>query len=730
MPVEKIAILGGGVAAVVAAYELTNVPEWQNQYEITLYQVGWRLGGKCASGRNRERNDRIEEHGLHILCGFYENAFHAIRGCYAELAQRGLRQTGAPNARWDEAFAPKDNVDLCEYVDGKWLPWTLIREPNGRVPGDYGEGACPDKPWQWVQRLISHILKLYGDSPYACEECDAPLHDVPARYPDLWRQISQRLEQAAVNYAYATAFDVVEIADKFAFSLSDDVGQHMDTDHEHILWLLDHFIEWLHRRIANKIESDTDLRRLVIEIGLCYATIRGIVRDGVLEKGASAIDDFDYKDWLGRQLGDWPGDRNLILLSAIVRGTYDLVFGFLHGEAWSPDNDGQWCLAAGTGLNFMMRLLFDYSGSIYYRMMGGTGDVILAPFYQVLKDRGVRFEFFHRVRNLQLAPDNANLIGGIEMGRQVRLKSGVYEPLYDVKGLPCWPSEPLYEQIDAEQARLLQKNAVDLESPWTNWDGEETVLLQAGRDFDRIVFGISIGAVPYVCAELVAANAQWQQMVQNVQSVKTMGVQFWIKPTLAELGWGAAPAMLDAFREPLNSWADHADLLPLENWPQENAPGDFAILCGPMRDDPLSAPPFSDPPFSDHQFPARQKEIVRTKAVRWLNEYSRDLWPNASPNGVFDWNILVDAQERVGEERLDAQYWKANINPSERYVLSPPSSTRSRLAPHASGFGNLIVTGDWTLNSINAGCVEATATSGMLAARAICGFPRFIFGED
>ncbi len=31
------------------------------------------------------------------------------------------------------------------------------------------------------------------------------------------------------------------------------------------------------------------------------------------------------------------------------------------------------------------------------------GDVVFAPFYEVLKQRGVRFEFFHRLENVALA---------------------------------------------------------------------------------------------------------------------------------------------------------------------------------------------------------------------------------------------------------------------------------------------------------------------------------------
>ena len=65
-----------------AAFELTR-PEHAGRYEVTVYQLGWRLGGKGASGRGPA--GRIEEHGLHLWMGFYENAFRLMRECYAEL---------------------------------------------------------------------------------------------------------------------------------------------------------------------------------------------------------------------------------------------------------------------------------------------------------------------------------------------------------------------------------------------------------------------------------------------------------------------------------------------------------------------------------------------------------------------------------------------------------------------------------------------------------------------
>ena len=49
------------MAALTCAFEITDAPDWQDQYDVTVYQLGWRLGGKGASGRGKD--GRIEEHG-------------------------------------------------------------------------------------------------------------------------------------------------------------------------------------------------------------------------------------------------------------------------------------------------------------------------------------------------------------------------------------------------------------------------------------------------------------------------------------------------------------------------------------------------------------------------------------------------------------------------------------------------------------------------------------------
>ncbi|HEX4759277.1 MAG TPA: NAD(P)-binding protein, partial [Thermoleophilaceae bacterium] len=55
---EKIAVLGGGVGGMTAAFELTATPQLRERYDVTVYQLGWRVGGQGASGRNAAYGQR------------------------------------------------------------------------------------------------------------------------------------------------------------------------------------------------------------------------------------------------------------------------------------------------------------------------------------------------------------------------------------------------------------------------------------------------------------------------------------------------------------------------------------------------------------------------------------------------------------------------------------------------------------------------------------------------
>src|SRR5690242_17613117 len=130
----RVAVIGGGCAALTAAFELTR-PEHEGRYEITVYQMGWRLGGKGASGRGE--SNRIEEHGLHLWMGFYENAFRVMRECYEE------RHRAYPNCRfaeWREAFRPAPDVGVADRTKDGWAFWMAHFPPGQGEPGDPSTG--------------------------------------------------------------------------------------------------------------------------------------------------------------------------------------------------------------------------------------------------------------------------------------------------------------------------------------------------------------------------------------------------------------------------------------------------------------------------------------------------------------------------------------------------------------------------------------------------------------
>ena len=142
----RVAILGGGVGAMSAAFELTD-PSLNGQYEVTVYQLGWRLGGKGASGRDMQDHDRIYEHGLHIWLGCYENAFNLMQQCYAELG----RAPDAPLATVQQAFRPHSLVVLNELFNNQWLPWEFNFPADGAFPG--GRDHLPTL-WDYFLKVL------------------------------------------------------------------------------------------------------------------------------------------------------------------------------------------------------------------------------------------------------------------------------------------------------------------------------------------------------------------------------------------------------------------------------------------------------------------------------------------------------------------------------------------------------------------------------------------------
>jgi uncharacterized protein with NAD-binding domain and iron-sulfur cluster len=136
-------------------------------------------------------------------------------------------------------------------------------------------------------------------------------------------------------------------------------------------------------------------------------------------------------------------------------------------------------------------------------------------------------------------------------------------------------------------------------------------------------------------------------------------------------------------------------------------------------------------PEDDTQDLADQRAFAA--GVEHLKTKALVLWPGAerdASDGEFAWDLLFDPTDATGEDRVRAQYWRANIFGSERYVLTPPGSIQYRMRPDEAAPANLALAGDWTRNGICGGSVEAAVTSGKLASKALSGHPSVVPGTE
>lgn len=655
----QVAVLGGGCGAMAAAYELSATAELRAKYVVTVYQQGWRLGGKGASGRNAAYGNRIEEHGLHMWMGFYQNAFAMIRQVYAEWQ----KAPDNPFQDWTDAFTPEPRVSLGQHQpEGEsgpdWAMWNIPLPPMPGVPGDGGHLTLAGFAQALAKWLADRHHELgHGAARSSAERVHGWLGE------GLFERIGE--EVAKVR-------------------------------------------QWL-----GGVEIDLERIVLVLEIG--WAMLKGLVED-VLPKGRAGlrgIDHLDFRDWIkGHGLSERAAH------SAPIKALYDLGFAYDGGDPAKP------AASAGVVLYAMLNIVLGARGAVLYRMNAGMGDTIFAPLYEVLAARGVQFEFFHRVEALHLSPDQ-NLIQSVDLTRQVDCPAP-YQPLVPVpfgegKVLPCWPSEPQWNQITdgALIAAKLADEQLTLENKWCS-QSAGTRTLQLGRDFDHVVLGISLAALKDTCPELIAAHEPFAAMVNGIPTVQTQAMQLWLNRDTASMGWTHGPTVLTAYADPQSSWADMSHLLKAEAWPGEG-PKSVAYFCGPLPDSATAQCLKMPSP------PACATAIVGAVGAAWLDANGPTLWPLASAAGGFDWATLYG--EGNGPDRLASQYLRANIDPTERYVQCPPGTVHLRLDPGNSGFGNLVLAGDWTETRMNSGCVEGAVESGMRAARAISGYPQTIFGE-
>ena len=708
-------MLGGGVGGITAAFELTATPELRERFEVTVYQLGWRIGGKGASGRNPSAANRIEEHGLHVWFGFYDNAFRLMRDAYEELG----RPPDAPLATFDDAFEGCDQLVLYDRQGEGWHAHRFNCPRNFLRPGDAG-----DLPtfWEMAATSCRWALGAWRDLRDDRDDLDdgpLPPRFTPVWFADLAREVAGDLLQAQLW----AADHLLELAQRLAgararrtdLARTEQAGQTW-----FLVRLLNGFRDWLWEQVVEeRCDEDPELRLFFTMFDTLASTVAGMVKDGVLEHGFDAINDEEWSQWLRRHgakevtIGRTPAER-----SPLLRSVYDVAFGYPDGDIDKAN------VAAGTAINDLLRLVFSYRGSLMYKMQAGMGDTVFTPFYEVLRERGVRFEFFHAVTRLGLAPDQP-LVDSIEVVPQVELAVDDYDPLIDVGGLPCWPSAPRWNQLVEGEA--LRARGIDFELDPNPLD-RRPVRLTRGTEFDHVVLGIPVGALPEICEELIERDDRFRQAIESARTVQTQAFQVWASKGSDELGWEHDPnSVAGCYVEPLDTYCDMSHLIPRESWGDGDGVRAIAYFCGVLDDraDEVSMA------SADRARSATGR--AKANAIEFLERDIDTLWPGAGGGGPlapFEWSLIADPQGRDGKARFESQYWRANATGSDRYVLTTAGSVEHRLPSDRSGFDNLVLAGDWTKNGIDGGCVEAAVVSGMQAARQVIGAKNPIAGES
>lgn len=664
----KIAVIGGGMASLSTVWHLSREPGWQDRYDITVYQLGWRLGGKGASGVNFAEHARNEEHGLHLMFGFYHNALPLLRELYAELD----RPPDRPLASFDDAFKGYGEVSLLDpegSLDDAWL----FKMPT--VGDGSRRGSVAELSLEILARLARINLKDEPEGLVGRVEAGAIATAIHAAL----ELVRRGLAHPAVDDAVATGLVNTAKAAQFA----------------------------VHRLLEAAAEPRRAHLLILLDLGL--SIIRGMATDfeGDLERPDwFSLDDESFEQWLRRHEA-----LPVSVTSPPVRMLKDVAFSHEVG------------MGAGTCLHYALQMIFNYTGSFYYRMQAGMGDTVFGPLYEVLRRRGVKFAFFHRIDRLE---DDGRRITAIHGGRQVRTR-GAYQPRLLHKGLEVWPTEPLYDQL--VEGERLRASGEDLEDAWNAWPDAEKFCLRLGVDFDHVVLGASLGAVRTILAAQIPERPALGRMVETLRTTDVVGAQLWLTATPRQAGWTGAMPLCGAIPEPLDTWADLSQLLVREAFPSTVKLCSYN--CGPL-DDPEPPPP---PTMGSGVAPAdgdwwkTQRIRARTALGTWLQNEAGALWPGIANGAGIDLGKLWAPAGTLGQARINRQYWMTPRNPSDRYVQSAPGTVQARLLPWESGYDNLFFCGDWVRNAYSAGCLEATVITGMMCAQALIGSPTEIAGD-
>ncbi|MCP4810126.1 MAG: hypothetical protein GY913_24645 [Proteobacteria bacterium] len=435
--------------------------------------------------------------------GFYENAFSMMREVYAAWDP----PPGCPLTDFDRAFLPHSYTPIgFRSADGKAHPHDVTWPVNEDEPG---RGQVRMTPWGAVTQLLSLCRR-------AIEALiDRPLGD------RTWTPSAGALR--AMSRLQERGRD---LGDRPA-----DLGAWRG-----LLRLLDKALD---RRARALTSRNVDEHPVIALLDLILALLTAMV-----DPDEGVAHDWDFDRWnhmeLRQLLKKHGGHPAVVDHWSGLRMIYDSTSQYRQGDPKQPD------MAAGTGARVVLRTMTTYKGSVLYHLAAGAGETFISPLYEVLKQRGVRFEMFHDVRELTCSE------GRVDSVRiAVQADAQDYRPTFVHRGLVVWPEEPFWDQLGG-------KFSGDFERRWNKPEPVDELVLRDGPDYDELILAIPLGAIrERKLADELRVHEPFARMLDAPSLVPTAAAQLWMDESLLELGWIRPPPALVGWTYPLSIWADH-----------------------------------------------------------------------------------------------------------------------------------------------------------------------------
>ena len=318
-PIKSRRDRAAAAPSMAAVWELSR-PEHRGRYEITLFQEGWRLGGKGASGRGA--NGRIEEHGLHVWLGFYDNAFRMMRECHAELEAQG---EGSTFGRWEDAWTPENDIALVSRAEHSGFQrWDAHMPPRPGLPGDpLAPGAVFSLPYYAPPKsVLRPVPGPHSGRRLPGGQAQRGRGPAPGR--------AGRPRRASCRcWLNRTALRHRRRARRGG-------GRDGAADARATAIVLRRPADWSRpptrscarvRGLAGSRWLADDAHRFLWEVAdMALASMVGVIRHGVLfdpRPGSTAVDDYECRAWLRMN-----GASERALQSPFLRGLYDLSMGY------------------------------------------------------------------------------------------------------------------------------------------------------------------------------------------------------------------------------------------------------------------------------------------------------------------------------------------------------------------------------------------------------------------